>query len=124
MGGGRVSENLALGLVALLDEDALDELAKLLAPRLHRLDAPASVEAPENLLSCAEAAGIANVHPETIRRAARSGKLRCVRAGTAVRVPPDALAEWLQAPKRVTATPRARPRHRRAGTLLKDALTP
>jgi len=118
-----MSENhLALGLVALLDEDALDELAKLLAPRLQRLSGPELVEAPENLLSCAEAAGIANVHPETIRRAARSGKLRCVRAGTAVRVPSDALTEWLRAPKRTTAPPRSRARHRRTGTPLKDAL--
>lgn len=37
-----MSDALALGLVALLDEDALDELAKLLAPRLQRLAEPSA----------------------------------------------------------------------------------
>jgi len=117
-----MSGQLASALLDSLDDAALDRLAELLAPRIEaRLDSPPAA-APDTPLSCGEAAELAGVHVETIRRAARSGKLPCVRAGTAVRIDPAGLDAWLTTGRRPAATPRARPRHRRTGTPLKDAL--
>jgi len=117
-----MSGQLAAALLAELGDAELDRLAELLAPRIEaRLDSPPAA-APDTLLSCGEAAELAGVHVETIRRAARSGKLPCVRAGTAVRINPGDLDAWLTTGRRPVATSRARPRQRRTGNPLKDAL--
>lgn len=51
------------------------------------------------LLTTTEAARVAVCHPVTIRRAAEAGQLRALRLGARgdYRIPPDALAEWMQA---------------------------
>lgn len=54
---------------------ALDELARLLAPRLARLDVPRD-GADDALRTVTSEAARVGVHPETLRRAIRAGKLR------------------------------------------------
>lgn len=43
----------------------------------------------------AELAALLGMHPETIRRAAASGRLRSVRVGRERRYPESAVKEWL-----------------------------
>ncbi|HEY8645467.1 MAG TPA: helix-turn-helix domain-containing protein [Gaiellaceae bacterium] len=45
-------------------------------------------------------AGLLSVNPETIRRAAASGRLRSVRVGRERRYPESAVREWLAATDR------------------------
>jgi len=47
----------------------------------------------ELLLTAEQAAQIANVHVETIRRNARNGTLRSVKIGRALRIPESALRD-------------------------------
>jgi excisionase family DNA binding protein len=122
--------DIARALVAELDDDALDRLAEMLAPRiLARLDAlqfpahgfPASA-APEALLTCGQAAERAGVHVETIRRAARSGALPAARAGRVVRISPADLSAWLEDARKPVAVGSSRRRRPRTGRTLADAL--
>lgn len=48
-------------------------------------------------------ARLLSVNPETIRRAAASGKLRSVRIGSERRYPESAVEEWLARPERKRA---------------------
>lgn len=52
-------------------------------------DAPA-------LLSCAQAAEFAGVHPKTIQRLCRRGVLHAVKPGKDYRIPAAALRRWLE----------------------------
>lgn len=116
--------DLARALLDDLDPGTLDRLAEALWPGLAaRLDAR-PVEAPERLLSCAEAAQRAGVCDETIRRAVRRGKLPAGRAGRSLRIDPADLAAWLTVGERPPKppVPRSRARHPRAGRPLGDAL--
>jgi excisionase family DNA binding protein len=50
----------------------------------------------ERHFTTAQLAELLAVHPETIRRAAASGKLRSVRIGRERRYPESAVREWLE----------------------------
>jgi excisionase family DNA binding protein len=50
----------------------------------------------ERHYTTAELAELLSVHPETIRRAAASGRLRSVRVGRDRRYPESAVKEWLE----------------------------
>jgi excisionase family DNA binding protein len=103
---------LAAALLAELDDQALDELAALLAPRLAQLATPVEDRAADELLTAAEAAGRAKAHVETIRRAVRSGDLPAQRIGRALRIAAGDLDRWLTGaePVRTVGRPRSRPR--------------
>ncbi|HEY3946160.1 MAG TPA: helix-turn-helix domain-containing protein [Solirubrobacteraceae bacterium] len=87
-------------LHALLAElEAADQIT-LEALRMHlAIPSPEGVGPGENpaerLLTCSEAAERARVHPETIRRAARQGKLPALRAGRELRIWTGDLERWL-----------------------------
>lgn len=51
---------------------------------------------PPLMLTAAEVADRLRVHPHTVRRWCREGRLRCFRAGHTVRIPADALTEALR----------------------------
>jgi excisionase family DNA binding protein len=51
----------------------------------------------ERHYTTAELATLLAVHPETIRRAAASGRLRSVRVGRDRRYPESAVIDWLEA---------------------------
>ncbi len=73
----------------------------------------------EKRLTVAAAAEYASVHPETIRRAIRDGRLEvAVRAGKTLRLTQGAVDAWLgDSPASKSETARsARPRRRRATT--------
>ncbi len=114
---------LAAALLAELDEAALAELGRRLAPYLPSPEPPF----PDGLLTTAEAARHASVHPETIRRAIRSGHLPI--AGRVGRTPRLAIADldaWLSADRTQAPKPHRAPRSRtttiRRGRPLADAL--
>jgi excisionase family DNA binding protein len=70
-----------------------DRLADLVAARL--ADRRATAEAP--LLTVADAAEVAGVHPETVRRAIRAGALRTAGyAGKRPRLRREDVEQWLQ----------------------------
>jgi excisionase family DNA binding protein len=84
---------LVLEAIRPATPDELAELRGLLAlPR-------AGYESAALLLTVEDAAARANCSSETIRRACRSGRLRASRIGSQWRVSPEALAEWLTAPR-------------------------
>jgi len=113
--------DIARALIDDLDDDTLDHLAELLAPRILARFEPAPVE-PADLLTCAEAAAQAHVHVETIRRAARSGALPAARAGRTVRIAPADLSAWLQDAQTPVSVSRPRARRSKGGRTLADAL--
>lgn len=59
-----------------------------------RLTGPRLV--PPLMLTAAEVAERLRVHPHTVRRWCREGRLRCFRSGHTVRIPADALTEALR----------------------------
>lgn len=79
-------------LLAELDDEALAELARLIGPHL-----PAVVPPEESgLLTTAQAARRASVHPETIRRAIRNGALPVAgRVGRTVRLAGADIDAWV-----------------------------
>lgn len=91
---------LAHALLADLDDEALDQLAELLASRLTgRLDTPDRV-----LLTPAQAAARLSVHPKTLTRAAAAGRVRgATRVGRAWRFAAAELA--LEPPSPVLPMP-------------------
>ncbi len=50
----------------------------------------------ERHYTTSQLAGLLAAHPETIRRAAASGRLRSVRVGSERRYPESAVREWLR----------------------------
>jgi excisionase family DNA binding protein len=76
------------------DPEALGELARALAPLLGAAQPPA---VDQRALTVAEAAQLAACHPETIRRAARDGRLPALRVGRAIRVRAADVDAWLAA---------------------------
>jgi len=75
-----------------LDPKALDRLADLVAARL----ADRRAGGGEPLLSCVEAGRLAGVHPETVRRAIRSGVLQVAGyVGTRPRVRAESVEAWI-----------------------------
>jgi len=74
-----------------LGPEALDRLADLVAARLAERRAGG-----EPLLSCAEASRLAGVHPETVRRAIRSGVLEVAGyVGSRPRLRANAVEAWI-----------------------------
>jgi excisionase family DNA binding protein len=61
----------------------------------------------ENLLSPAEAATIAGVHKDTVRRAVHFGLLKAQKVGRVFAITPEHLQEWINA---------GMPNHRRKST--------
>jgi len=53
-------------------------------------------ERPQPLLTVIEAAEYMRVHPRTVRRWVREGRLDCLRAGNRILFEPRSLARWLQ----------------------------
>lgn len=105
--------DLAAALIDALDDDALDALAALLAPRLAVHLATVEDRGADELLTSEEAAGRAKVHVETIRRAVRGGVLPAQRAGRSIRIAAGDLDRWLtgaEPPVRSVGRPRPRPR--------------
>jgi excisionase family DNA binding protein len=110
-----------------LDASALDvdRLADLVAERLAaRQDGGA-----KPMLSCADAARLAGVHPDTVRRAIRSGALEVAGyVGGRPRVRVDAVETWLANGRQAArhAPPRSRrgrsPGRAQARRVLGDAL--
>jgi excisionase family DNA binding protein len=119
-----VSGQLAQALLAELDDQALEQLAELLAPHLRARVGLPDVTVPEALLTPPQAAQQAGVHVETIRRAVRSGALASSTAGRAVRIAPADLNSWLTGGqrKRRKRLPQRRAPAGRAGRPLADAL--
>ena len=92
---------IAARATVTLDARALDQLAPTTMDRLADLvaarlaDRHATAEAP--LLTVADAAQVAGVHPETVRRAIRAGALRAAGyAGKRPRLRRDEVERWLQ----------------------------
>jgi excisionase family DNA binding protein len=109
---------LATALVAYLDDHDLDELARLLAPRLRALDErQGGPRADDRLLTVAGAARYVNTHPETVRRAIRAGALRAVgQVGRSPRLAQDDLDAWLARDRRGRRTSRRPPTASRHGS--------
>jgi excisionase family DNA binding protein len=82
-----------------LDDRALDDLAERLAPRL----APKMAEIPtvdqrnraRSWMTVAEAATATRLHPQTVYRHLRNGRLQGDRAGSQWRIAQDALDDYL-----------------------------
>ena len=92
---------IAARATVTLDARALDQLAPTTIDRLADLvaarlaDRRATAEAP--LLTVADAAQVAGVHPETVRRAIRAGALRAAGyAGKRPRLRREEIERWLQ----------------------------
>jgi type IV secretion system protein VirD4 len=98
-------------LPALLNEDAIRELADRLRPHL----AGPTVSVPEPLLTTREAAEYARVSVETIRRALRAGDMPvAAMIGRSRRLTRGAVDGWLAETRPVQAAPRTtQPRRRR-----------
>ena len=84
---------LGAALVAALDDDALAELAARLLPHLH-------VDHDDGLLTTAQAAVRLGLHPKTVERMARDGRLVATKIG----------GRWRFAPHELDATPPPRSR--------------
>jgi excisionase family DNA binding protein len=82
-----------------LDDEALDELAKRLAPRLRPQIAQTPTVGRRDeaglRLTVAEVATATRLHPQTVYRHLRSGRLQGDRAGTRWLIAPEALDEFL-----------------------------
>ena len=57
---------------------------------------PSDEPTDDDLVSVRDVAGQLGVHPETVRRLIHNGSLEAVRVGRVLRVPPAALAGFLQ----------------------------
>ena len=94
---------IAARATVTLDAQALDQLAPATLDRLADIVAGRLAErrreAEAPLLTVAEAAGVAGVHPETVRRAIRSGALRAAGyAGRRPRLRRHDVEQWLTEP--------------------------
>ncbi|MGB2711288.1 MAG: helix-turn-helix domain-containing protein [Conexibacter sp.] len=103
------ASDLGAALLAVLDDQTIQALAERLRPHLHdNHDHPA-------LLTPTEAGQRLRLHPKTVVRMARDGRLPATKIGTGWRFHPSQLDITPRPrPEHVTAscpTPRARPRH-------------
>jgi excisionase family DNA binding protein len=106
-----------------LDDETLDLLAALLAPRLEALAKCNRDCGHSGLLTCSEAARRTGTHVETIRRAVRSGALPAGKVGRSPRIAPADLDAWLSAGNERPAQRAPRPRRPRTGRRpLADAM--
>jgi excisionase family DNA binding protein len=76
--------NLGAAILASLDEEAVRALAERLRPYLHGSD-------DRPLLTPAQAAERLSLHPKTVARMARDGRLPAVKVGAGWRFRPDQL---------------------------------
>jgi excisionase family DNA binding protein len=113
---------------ALMDDQALQELAQRLRPLLTSIGQKIEPNHNGPLLTCAEAASYARVHVETIRRAVRNNAIPvAARIGRSPRISQVGLDQWLLETSRSTAGPVERRQVRRRVPLpesrgsLKDA---
>lgn len=98
--------NLAAALLATLDEDTLAQLAQRLRPHLEDRIGMGG------LLTPAEAAERLRLHPKTVVRMARDGRLPATKIGTGWRFDPTRLAFEPRKPTQTTRAGRSRPRAR------------
>jgi excisionase family DNA binding protein len=94
---------IATALLAELDDDSLDQLARRLAPRLA---AVSPVSDRNHDLTTAQAAQRAGVHERTVRRALAAGRLAGHTIAGRWRIEPNDFNAWLKvgAPTRATPT--------------------
>lgn len=76
------ASNLAAGILAALDEQAVAQFAERLRPHLNT---------EHRLLTATEAADRLGLHPKTVVRMAREGRLPAIKIGTGWRFRPDQL---------------------------------
>lgn len=93
---------IVAALLAELDDDSLDELARRLAPRLA---AVSPLNDSSRALTAAQAAQRASLHDRTIRRALAAGTLAGHVIAGRWRIAPDDLASWLAVGAPTSATP-------------------
>lgn len=91
--------SLGAALLAALDEEAITQLAERLRPYLE------DRSRTDGLLTPAEAAERLRLHPKTVVRMARDGRLPAVKVGVGWRFDPD----------RLSVEPRTSPQTPRAG---------
>jgi excisionase family DNA binding protein len=94
---------IVTALLTELDDDGLDELARLLAPRLA---AVSEICDRNTMLTTARAAQRAGLHERSIRRALAAGTLAGHTIAGRWRITPDDLDNWLElgAPTSTTST--------------------
>lgn len=97
------SRRLAAALIEELDDSAVRSLAGRLHPYLH--------DEPDRLLNAREAATLLGLHPETLARMARAGRIWAVKAGRAWRFRADRL-QIGSVPVRDLTPTSGRPHHR------------
>jgi excisionase family DNA binding protein len=100
--------SLGAALLAALDDETISHLAQRLRPHL-RDDGSAG------LLTPAEAAERLRLHPKTVVRMAREGRLPAVKVGTGWRFHPDRLTVEPRTPPPTTRVGHSRPRARSGG---------
>ena len=99
-------EALVDAIPALMDEHALQELARRLQPLLGAANQEHELMDEPRLLTCHEAALRARVHVETIYRAVRSGAIPvAAKIGRSPRISQSALDSWLAAPTARLSSP-------------------
>lgn len=99
--------NLAAALLAALDDHALARLAERLRPHL---------DIDRRLLTATQAADRLGLHPKTVVRMARDGRLPAVKVGTGWRFDPDQLHPTAPPPPEpARSRPALRVASRRAG---------
>lgn len=101
--------DLGAALLAALDDQTIARLAERLRPHL------AADGSTAELLTAAEAAKRLRLHPKTVVRMARDGRLPAVKVGTGWRFEPDRLAVAQRTPPQTARAGRSRPCARPAG---------
>jgi len=96
--------SLGAALLAALDEEAVAQLAQRMRPYLE------DQFRTGGLLTATEAAERLRLHPKTVVRMARDGRLPAVKVGTGWRFHPDRLAVEPRTPSQTPRAARSRPR--------------
>lgn len=100
---------LGAALLAALDEETVAQLAQRLRPYLE------DQSRTDGLLTPAEAAERLRLHPKTVVRMARDGRLPAVKIGNGWRFHPDRLTVEPRTPRQSVRADRSRPRLRPGG---------